>query len=75
MNEKQIYSKHWNFSEKNNCFLQKELFFATFVQQQSDNFFVRDPKRRLIQENQEKEYQAKQKTSKTWKRQGTRMTQ
>ena len=40
---------------KNKGFFHKEMvFFATFVQQQNDNFFVRDPKRRLIQENQEK---------------------
>ena len=30
------------------------IFFETFVQQQNDNLFFRDPKRRLIKENQEK---------------------
>ena len=48
------------------------IFFATFVQQ-NDNF-LRDPKRRLTQENQEKEHQETLKTSKTWKRQGIRTT-
>ena len=54
-------------------FFQKDIIFATFVQQ-NDNF-LRDPKRRLTQENQEKEYHETPKTSKTWKRQGIRTTQ
>ena len=30
------------------------IFFETCVQKQNDNLFFRDPKRRLIEENQEK---------------------
>ena len=29
------------------------IFFETFVHKQNDNFFLRDPKRKLIEENQE----------------------
>ena len=30
------------------------IFFETFVQKQNDKLFFRDPKRRLMEENQEK---------------------
>ena len=49
-------------------------FLATSVQQQID-IFLPDPKRRLTQENQEKECQETLQNSKTWKRQLIRTTQ
>ena len=59
--KKHIYSTKWLKSRKTRVSFKKELFFASFVQQQSDIFLYETRKRRLIQENQEKEYQAKQK--------------
>ena len=58
MLEKQIFCKKWPSIKKKQGFLSKR-YEATFVQQ-NDNF-LRDPKRRLTQENQEKEYQETQK--------------
>ena len=33
--------------KKNQGFFQKELFFATFVQQQNDNFFLTRPEKKI----------------------------
>ena len=51
------------------------IFFETFVQKQNDNLFFRDPKRRLMEENQEKYCQEALIISKTWNKQGMRTTQ
>ena len=49
--------------------------FETFVLKQNDNLFFRDPKRRLMEENQEKYCQEALIISKTWNKQGMRTTQ
>ena len=61
--KKQIYSKNGKTQENKGFFQKEMIFLQPFVQQQIE-IFLQYPKRRLIQENQEKEYQETLKTSK-----------
>ena len=73
MYEKTNLQQKWLKSRKTRVSFKQ--FFLQLLSNNKRHFVVRDPERRLIQENQEKEQQETLKISNTWNRQGIRTPQ